>query len=169
MKSCEPGKKEEPPTECPPGTQPDPANPENCLPEKKEDECPPGTVPDPNNPDTCLLPKPGEFVLPCTDEEVFQAFQSAQDQCAQIKMGIDMLCQMGPDGCDLLPPIAKNLCKVLEPDQVKSKECKKSRPQYYADCTVGSVIGMKPTMKCNPGSGIEIFEKYKRWPGRITS
>ncbi len=171
LRSCEPAAKEPPPKECPPGTKPDPADPENCIPQ--ESECPPGTIQDPNNPDSCLLPKPGQIIRPCSDAEVFSAFQSAQDQCAHIKMGIDMICQLGPDVCDLAGPfsknpIAKNICKIVDPDQVKEKECKKPRAQYYADCTVSSVIGMKPTMKCDPGTGLEIFEKYKRWPGRIT-
>jgi hypothetical protein len=150
-------------TDCPPGTVPDASG--SCVPEKKPDDCPPGLIPDPTG-EFCILP--GKIVSPCTDSEMSRAFQSAQDSCAGIRMGIDILCAQGASPCDVIKnEILKNLCK-LGGDNPASI-CDTPRPKYYEDCTVGEVIGSKPSMSCFPGSNQEILEKYKQWPGRITS
>jgi hypothetical protein len=135
-----------------------------------KEECPPGMIPDPTG-EFCLLP--GKVDTTCTESEMSRAFQSAQDSCAGIKTGIDLLCLQGASPCDVtgnslfkrFGAIFKNLCKLLGDDP--SSVCNTPRAKFYEDCTVGSVIGSKGTMSCFPGSNQEISEKYKQWPGRI--
>lgn len=154
-KSCEPAKKEEPPP--PPKPEPEP-----------ERQCLPGTVPAPGNPDICIPEKEMTLVPPCTDSQMSDAFQSAQDECAGLKSSIDMLCGLGKSPCDLIPgKIGGAICNIADPDEAKSKVCNQSRPEFYAECTINNIKGKKPTMKCDPGSPAEVFEKYKKWPGHI--
>ena len=129
--------------------------------------CPEGTIP---QGDICVLPiKP---VPPCTDKddaEIFQAFQQAQDVCAGVKTGIDILC-LGPvaNPCDMArDPIIRNLCNLTLGDLGKQDPCKESPAEFYERCTVANVD--RDSLDCDPGSNQQLLEKYRKWPGRITS
>ncbi len=132
----------------------------------KRSDCPPGTVPDPSG-DFCIIPVP--VTRPCTTAEIHQEFQRQTDFCASIKSGIDLNCSLGASPCDALP-LAKLVCDLFEKGSGKSTKhsaCDVPRATFYEQCVVSTVVGERPTMKCNPGSNSEILQKYRSWPGRV--
>lgn len=143
-------------------------------PESESCECQPGLTWDPVN-EICEFSF-GIVKTECTDAEMAKEFQRQEDSCANLKMGLDILCNAPvADPCDLigaggmkgLPksalPGLKNICKTLG---ISQEVCDEPRADFYERCIVSSIEGGKDSMPCYPGSRGRILEKYRRWPGR---
>lgn len=149
-----------------------PPPPPSVPPPPQENECPPGTILDEAN-DICILDLPGPVRTECTDAEMHNEFQKHEDFCANVRMGIDMACNLGVSPCDLGKNFGKLACDSWERiygkpfPLTKPPECTEPRAQYYEKCIVSSTIGNKGNMPCYPGSNAQIRDKYQKWPKRI--
>lgn len=149
-----------------------PPPPSAPPPPPQENECPPGTILDEAN-DICILDLPGPITTECTDAEMDNEFQKNEDFCANLRSGIDLVCNLGPSVCDFGGPVGKVACDSWEKiygkpiPLTKPPECTEPRAQYYEKCIVSTTIGNKDNMPCYPGSGAQIRDKYRKWPKRI--